>query len=68
MYQKALTLTPDFAEAYGNLGIAFIASGNNMKAEQSLNKAMKLFEVQGKTKEAEDVRLLRQNFASKNVE
>ncbi len=45
---KAIDISPQYAEAYSNRGIAYSQVGNTLQAKQNLQTAAQLFQKQGK--------------------
>jgi tetratricopeptide (TPR) repeat protein len=44
-YQKAIQLNPNYADAYQNLGVAWLKIGNVKAALPAFNKAISLHEI-----------------------
>jgi len=57
-FNKAIELKPDYAEAYRDLGKAYVAIGDTAKATEAFETAISLFEEQGNSYAAKQVRQL----------
>lgn len=56
MYQKAVAVDPGSAEAYLNLANALYADGKPEESRQAAEKALGLYEAEGNTQRAEEIR------------
>ena len=57
-FDKAIELKSDYAEAYRDLGKAYLEIGDKAKANESFETAIRLFEEQGNSYAAEQVKQL----------
>ena len=57
-FDKAIELKSDYAEAYTDLGKAYLAIGDKTKANEAFETAIRLFEEQGNSYAAEQVKEL----------
>ena len=54
-YDRALKINPEYAKAYGNRGLAWKELGEKEKARADWEKAVELFEAQGRQQEYADI-------------
>ncbi|MFM5956144.1 MAG: tetratricopeptide repeat protein, partial [Dolichospermum sp.] len=60
-YTQAIKINPNYAQAYGNRGIAKAQSGDKQGAREDLQRAAQLFKAQGDTAWYEEtMKLLKQ--------
>ncbi len=58
MLKKAIALDPNIPETYVNLGSAYKDMGRLKEARENLNKALGLFEIQGRKEDINKVKRL----------